>query len=178
MWPCLGSVTHHSQTGSRLESPEINSFSLVNLFLSFVLFSAYLFMTHFPGKVHNVLHHQLLVFLRKPQNGENNKSFTNRKSTGIPRNQLFQFSKINGFCYSFNERRSHSLTFWCSAPIKTRHFVAQWKSEKKKKKGTRLETAVTPRDCDEAAFTCNIKKITSDNNIIYLLLDAWAGGVL
>ena len=139
----------------------------------------YLFMTHFPGKVHNVLHHQLLVFLRKPHNGENNRSFTNGNSTGIPRNQLFHFSKINGFCYSFNERRPHSLIFWCSVPIKTRHFVAQWKSEKKKKKkGTRLETAVTPRDCNEAAFTCNIKKITSDNNIIYLLLDAWAGGVL
>ena len=26
-------------------------------------------------------------------------------------NQLFQFSKIKGFCYSFTERRSHGLTF-------------------------------------------------------------------
>ena len=33
-----------------------------------------LFMTHFPGKVHNVLHHQLLVFLRMSRISKNNRS--------------------------------------------------------------------------------------------------------
>ena len=50
--------------------------------------------------------------------------------------------------------------------------------EWKRKKGTRLETTVTPRDFDEAAFTSNSEKITLGNNMICFLLDAWAGGIL
>ena len=131
MWPCLGSVTHHSQTGIRLESPAINSFSLVNLFS--VLYYFRFVYNSFSRESPQCITSSTSGFSEKATQWRKQQIIHKQKSTGISRNQLFHFSKINGFCYSFNERRPHSLIFWCSVPIKTRHFVAQWKSEKKKK---------------------------------------------
>ena len=113
-------MTHHSQTGIRLESPAINSFSLVNLF-------SVLYYFRF---VYDSFSRESPQCITSSTSGFSEKATEWRKQQIIHKqevdwNQLFQFSKINGFCYSFNERRSHSLTFWCSAPIKTRHFVAQ-----------------------------------------------------